>query len=198
MRLQEPLCSSLTRNGYITLAANEYRASESEGRAATLLDHECAIQRSIRQSRTGNSDEPILIVIHGIHDGLVATAAQTVDSNLPNANQLLDQQPLPDGVARNLPAAENPSSVSMSLTFSDNNQTAPDKLLRCPWHFLDADEPCKTMFRYIRDVIRHSRRHGFFFCSRCSQSTIDRQEGTRHSCDVKACVDLACPNRAGK
>ena len=67
------------------------------------------------------------------------------------------------------------------------------KVFKCPYLF-HGQKPCPTNHSFIRDVIRHLKRHGRFFCSNCSNFG-DASQKKQHVCGKMACIDLHCPNR---
>ena len=67
------------------------------------------------------------------------------------------------------------------------------KVFKCPYLF-HGQKPCPTNHRFIRDVIRHLKSHGRFFCSNCSNFG-DASQKKQHICGKMACIDLHCPNR---
>ena len=69
------------------------------------------------------------------------------------------------------------------------------KALRCPYFFGRQEQPCQTLHKYIRDLTRHLKCHGFYFCSKCSEHFTDAYEMQGHQCGDKVCIDLECQNR---
>ena len=158
------------------------------------------ISKLLIRAGVDDSQGSTLLQIQRLCNDLDLAAMKIDGYGLPNKSEVVGNSRCQSPAYKYASRSNNsPDQNALSINASAGSRDDSDKLLRCLHFFCRQGRPCQTKHKYVRDIVRHLRSHGFFFCGRCSQSSTDREKMKKHSCseqvNERVCVDPDCANR---
>ena len=175
---------------------------------ASLLD---VVKQWSKRANNSSVLESILDRIDDIFTGISCSPTQLGEQDLPDGHSNRSffqngQHYSSESSSSNCYGLDARASLLRNGNLNQNQPTVrmsnksagiSAKLLRCPYFFRDEEQPCQTLHKYIRDLTRHLKCHGFYFCSKCCEHFTDLYGLQGHQCGNQVCIDLDCRNRLG-
>ena len=158
------------------------------------------ITKLLISAEVDDSQGSTLLQIQRLYNDLDFAPVKIDGHDLPDRSEVIGNSRRQSPACKYANRSNNdPDQHALSINASSGSRDDSEKLLRCLHFFCREGRPCQTTHKYVRDIVRHLRSHGFFFCGRCSESSTDRDKMKKHSCseqvNERVCVDPNCANR---